>query len=60
MSNTESQKIADFLKDRPAAQIKPNIVPKIFDEAWAKSVFEFWLEDLEIAGPVKKAIQTRR
>lgn len=60
LSNTESQKIADFLKDRPAVQIKPNIVPKIFDEAWAKSVFDFWLADPDIAGPIKKAIQTRR
>ena len=35
-------RLAGFLSDRPVAQIKPNIVPKIGDQPWANSVFEKW------------------
>ena len=56
----QSQRLAGFLKDRPALQIKPSIVPKIADEAWAKGVFAAWDEDEEISKPVKNAIKARR
>jgi len=56
----QGQRLAAFLKDRPGAQIKASIVPKLDDESWAISVLDFWLEDDEVSTPVKKAIKTRR
>lgn len=57
---TQAQRLAGFLKDRPGAQVKPNIVPKIADLAWAKSVFSAWEEDADVSKPVKGAIKQRR
>lgn len=57
---TQAQRLAGFLKDRPGAQIKPNIVPKIAELAWAKSVFSAWEEDADVSKPVKSAIKQRR
>ena len=56
----QSQRLAGFLKERPALQIKPSIVPKIADEPWSQSVFAAWAEDDEISKPVKNAIKARR
>ena len=56
----QSQRLAGFLKERPALQIKPSIVPKIADEPWSQSVFAAWGEDDEISKPVKNAIKARR
>lgn len=53
-------RLAAFLKDRPGAQVKANIVPKIADQAWAKSVFSTWDEDDDVSKPVKNAIKQRR
>jgi predicted KAP-like P-loop ATPase len=53
------RKLAGFLKDRPASQIKPSIVPKISGEAWAAEVFSKWQSDAEVAEPVKNAIARR-
>ena len=44
----------------PAAQIKPNIVPKIGDQPWASSVFDKWEKSTAVSTPVKKAIEQRR
>ncbi|HEY6874213.1 MAG TPA: P-loop NTPase fold protein [Geobacteraceae bacterium] len=57
---SQGQRIAGFLQDRPGAQVKPNIVPKIADLAWAKSVFSAWEEDTDVSKPVKSAIKQRR
>lgn len=56
----QGQRLAGFLKERPALQIKASIVPKIADEPWAKGVFDAWEQDDEVGSPVKKAIKTRR
>ena len=56
----QGQRLAGFLKERPALQIKASIVPKIADELWAKGVFDAWEQDDEVGSPVKKAIKTRR
>jgi len=50
------RKIAAFLKDRPAFQIKASIVPKIRGEAWSSEVFAKWQADDEVIGVVKTAI----
>ena len=56
----QGQRLAAFLADLPAAQIKPGIVPKIGDQPWAKSVFEKWESLPGVGAPVKKAIKQRR
>jgi predicted KAP-like P-loop ATPase len=50
------RKVAGFLKDRPASQIKPAIVPKIRGEVWASEVFAKWQADDEVSQVVKNAI----
>jgi predicted KAP-like P-loop ATPase len=60
VDSTQGQRLAGFLKDRPGAQIKASIVPKISDESWARNVLDLWLADENVSEPVKKAIKTRR
>lgn len=57
---TQGSRLAAFLSERPAAQIKPNIVPKIGDQPWADGVFERWGTMAGISPPVKAAITRRR
>ncbi len=57
---SQGARLSGFLKERPAAQIKPSIIPKISDELWSQTVFDTWLSDTHISKPVKKAIETRR
>jgi predicted KAP-like P-loop ATPase len=49
-------RLAAFLAERPAAQIKPNIVPKIGDRPWAQSVLDAW-DGVQVSSPVKNAIK---
>ena len=56
----QGQRVAAFLSDVPAAQIRPSIVPKIGDQPWANSVFEKWEKSGGLSAPVKKAIKQRR
>jgi predicted KAP-like P-loop ATPase len=56
----QGARLAAFLSDRPAAQIKPNIVPKISDQHWAHSVFDKWEKSTAVSTPVKKAIEQGR
>lgn len=51
-------RLAAFLRDRPAAQIRPNIVPRIADQPWAKDVFSAW-DAGNTSRPVKAAIKSR-
>ncbi|MCL1501571.1 hypothetical protein M3O40_20870, partial [Xanthomonas nasturtii] len=51
-------RLAAFLRDRPVAQIRPNIVPRIADYSWAKDVFGAW-DAGDASRPVKAAIKTR-
>lgn len=57
---TQGQRLAGFLKERPGAQVKANIIPKIADQIWARGVFSVWEEDPDIIKPVKSAINQRR
>jgi predicted KAP-like P-loop ATPase len=52
-------RLAAFLRERPATQIEPNIVPKIGDQPWAAGLFRAW-EGCEVSRPVKAAIKKRR
>jgi len=56
----QGSRLAAFLADRPVAQIKPNIVPKIGDQPWANSVLNKWDTSAGLSTPVKKAIKQRR
>ncbi len=56
----QGARLAAFLSERPAAQIQPNIVPKIGDQPWAKGVIEAWSKSSGLSGPVKAAIKRWR
>ena len=56
----QGSRLAAFLAERPGTQIKPNIVPKIADQAWASSVLEKWQSALDVSKPVKTAIKRQR
>jgi predicted KAP-like P-loop ATPase len=55
----QGARLAAFLRERPAAQIEPNIVPKIGDQPWAAGLFEAW-DRGGVSKPVKTAIKKRR
>jgi predicted KAP-like P-loop ATPase len=55
---TQGARLAAFLRERPAAQIEPNIVPKIASQPWASGVFRAW-NDGDVSRPVKNAIRRR-
>ena len=55
----QGQRLAAFLAERPPAQIKPSIIPKIGDQSWAKDVFDIWYES-SVTPPVKAAITRER
>lgn len=52
---SQGNRLAAFLSERPPAQIKPSIVPKIGDQPWAGDVFEEWRQ-ADVSAPVKSAI----
>jgi predicted KAP-like P-loop ATPase len=56
----QGSRLAAFLAERPVAQIKANIVPKIGDQPWANGVFEKWERSVGLSAPVKKSIKQRR
>ncbi|MCL4217033.1 MAG: ATPase, partial [Candidatus Hydrogenedentes bacterium] len=56
MDPTSASRFADFLVERPAAQITASIVPRIADKSWAEKVFGSWEKSGRLSGPVKKAI----
>jgi predicted KAP-like P-loop ATPase len=51
----QGMRIAGFLTERPPAQIKPSIVPRIVDYPWAQEVFSAW-QKAGVSTQVKKAI----
>lgn len=55
----QGSRLAAFLRERPMAQIEPNIVPKIANQPWASGVFRVW-EGGDVSRPVKNAIKRRR
>ena len=56
---TQGLRLAAFLRERPAAQIKPGIVPRIGDQPWAKELLDAWYAS-DVAGPLKGAITQER
>ncbi len=56
----QGSRLAAFLTERPGAQIKANIVPKIADQSWARGVLDTWDKTAGVSGPVKAAIKQRR
>jgi predicted KAP-like P-loop ATPase len=56
----QGARLAAFLSDRPVAQIKANIVPKIGDQPWADDVLDKWERSTGLSAPVKAAIKRRR
>jgi predicted KAP-like P-loop ATPase len=52
----QGSRVAAFLAERPVAQIKASIVPKIQDQPWAAEVFKVW-EKGKIPVQVKNAIK---
>lgn len=56
---SQGTRLAAFLSDRPASQIKASIVPKISGQSWAGPVLEAW-ESGGVSQPVKKAIKAQR
>ncbi|HEU5400812.1 MAG TPA: P-loop NTPase fold protein [Terriglobales bacterium] len=56
----QGSRMAAFLTERPGTQIKPNIVPKIADQPWAKGVLETWDKTTGVSAPVKAAIKQQR
>jgi predicted KAP-like P-loop ATPase len=51
----QGMRLASFLRERPASQITPAIVPKIGDQPWAGDVFNAWYES-DVSAAVKRAI----
>jgi predicted KAP-like P-loop ATPase len=56
----QGARMAGFLSDRPPAQIKADIIPKIEDLPWAQSVFDSWEKASGLSTPVKTALRRRR
>jgi predicted KAP-like P-loop ATPase len=56
----QGSRLAAFLAERPAAQIQPNIMPKIDDQPWAKGVMDAWEKLPGLSRPVKAAIKRWR
>ena len=57
---TQGARLAGFLGERPATQIRANIVPKIMGHAWTESVWSSWEQDSKVGKPVKDAITANR
>jgi predicted KAP-like P-loop ATPase len=57
---TQGSRLAAFLSERPAAQIKPNVVPKIEGNSWTETVWQAWEGSSQVSRPVKNAIKARR
>jgi predicted KAP-like P-loop ATPase len=54
----QGTRLAAFLQERPASQIKPSIVPKVADRPWSSELFKHWNKS-KVSEPVKKAINRK-
>ena len=54
----QGARLAAFLTDRPPAQIKPSIVPKISDQPWSIAVFKKW-DESNVSARVKNALKSQ-
>lgn len=57
--SSQATRLEAFLRERPASQVKPNIVPRIGDYPWAAGVFNAW-EQAGVTTAVKRAIKQKR
>jgi predicted KAP-like P-loop ATPase len=55
----QGKRLAAFLRERPAVQITPSIVPKIADEPWATEVLDGWRAS-DVSAQVKRAMTMRK
>jgi len=55
----QGTRLAAFLTERPPNQVKPNIVPKISDQPWAKMVYDAWVGST-VQQSVKRAIRRQK
>lgn len=56
----QGARMAGFLSERPLAQIKADIIPKIEDLPWAQGVFDTWEKMPGLSTPVKTALKRRK
>ncbi|QGN33951.1 P-loop NTPase fold protein [Microlunatus sp. Gsoil 973] len=54
-----SGSLAGFLGGRPAAQIQPDLIPRISGQPWASDLMTAWAGNPDIEAPVKAAIASR-
>jgi predicted KAP-like P-loop ATPase len=54
-----SGSLAGFLGGRPAAQIQPDLIPRLSGQAWATDLMKNWSTSPDIEAPVKAAIKSR-
>lgn len=54
-----SGSLAGFLGGRPAAQIQPDLIPRVSGQPWASDLMNTWAVSPDIAAPVKAAIRRR-
>jgi predicted KAP-like P-loop ATPase len=56
---SQGSRLAGFLGERPHAQIRPNIIPKIADQPWSERLIQGWA-DGDVSTTVKNAINRRK
>lgn len=54
-----SGSLAGFLRERPAPQIQPDLIPRLSGLPWANGLMRAWSTHPDIEAPVKAAISTR-
>lgn len=57
---SQGSRLAAFLLDRPANQVKASIVPRIGDLPWAKPVLAHWVDGAGFSPAVKNAIKAQK
>jgi predicted KAP-like P-loop ATPase len=55
----QGQRLGAFVAERPRAQIRASIVPKIGDRPWARAILTSWAADKDVGPTVKAAIRAR-
>jgi predicted KAP-like P-loop ATPase len=55
----QGHRLGAFVAERPRAQIRASIVPKIGDWPWAREILTSWAADKDIGRTVKAAIRAR-
>lgn len=54
-----SGSLSGFLGGRPAAQIQPDLIPRLSGQTWAADLMATWASSPSIEAPVKAAIKSR-